>query len=1030
MRKVLLFLWCGLFLLSGDLLAQTRTLTGKVTDASGNPVPNASILVKGTKVGTVTNTDGAYSLNVPAGAKTLVVSSINLQSEEIKIGSGNEYNFTLKAQDSNMQEVVVVGYSTINKRSLTGSVTKVSGDVIANKPVLSFDQALAGKAAGVQINTSSGLVGDNVNIRIRGAASISSGSQPLIVMDGVPLVQGDLGQLYNPANALADLNPNDIESIEVLKDASATAIYGSRGSAGVLLITTKKGKAGQSNLTYDTYMGFNEPSRKMKVLNADDYNTTMNKLMSNAGLPPVAFYGDINGDGKADTVNTDWQDEAFRKGFVQSHQLAISGGSQKTTYYASLNYSDFQNYIDANRQKRGSARLNLSSKLSDWLQIGVNTQFSRTKSYGLGSGTGGALSGIPYGPLTAYPNIPVYDATDITGYYIGQGGNVNSSNTPNPVAVQHLNYDNRDTRRFIGSAYGEAQIIKGLKFKSQVNIDYLTAFNDNYWNPYVGDGLGFGLGQTVYSERNTWSWFNTLNYNTTIGADHELNALAGAEYTRNTSFYNYSYGAGIKDPNFRIVNPKNYDEVGGESDIDGIDDGLASYFGGLNYGFRRKYLATFNFRADADSRFGRNNRWGYFPSGSVAWRLTEEDFMQKFTFVNDLKLRASYGVTGNSNIGYFPAISTYTPETYADLGVSTLENPGNTTLRWERHLQFDVGVDAVLWKNTNITLEYYNRKTKDLILDNPVLATLGFPDNVVKDNVGKLQSQGVELAVNTPVLKTESFNWNANFNIAWNKTKVISTTAKGDDLYDKDALADNAGFSVARPGYVLGAYYLIRWAGVNPANGLPTFLDANGNQVQYDHATRKWSNIKTGDSAAAISATDRVISNKSPYPKFYGGLSQSFTYQNFDASIDLQYAFGFYLYDQTLQTLMNYNNNNNKSEYILDAWKTAGDKTDVPRLYYGDNKWSQASTRWLEKGDFVRIRNVQIGYTFPHSMLSKIKVSRLRFYIQVQNLYTFTGYKGIDPEANGYGNTNIGLGIDRIRPYLPRTYTMGINLGL
>ena len=1027
MRKILLLLWCVLFLLSGVLQAQTRTLTGKVTDASGNAVPNASVVVKGTKVGTVTDTEGMYSLNIPVGAKSLVISSVNMQPEEIRIGPDQVYNLTLKTLDASMQEVIVVGYTTILKRSLTGSVSKVSGEAVANKPVMSFDQALTGKAAGVQVNTASGLVGDNVTIRIRGAASITSGAQPLIVLDGIPITQGDLGQLYNPANGLADLNPNDIESIEVLKDASAVSIYGSRGSAGVLLITTKKGKAGQSILNYDTYIGFNEASRKIKVLNAADYTTTINKLRSNAGLAAVAKYGDIDNDGKIDTVDTDWQDAVYRKGMVQNHQLALSGGSQKTTYYTSINYSDFQNYIDVNRQKRGSVRLNLNSKLNDWLTVGVNSQFSRTKSYGLGTGVGAFLSGIPFGPLTAFPNIPVYGPDG--DYYLGRGGNTIASNLPNPKAVTNLNYDNRDARRFIGNAYGEVQLIKGLKFKSQVNLDYLTAFNDNFWNPEVGDGQGFGLAQTVASEVNTWTWFNTLNYNAVIANDHEVNALIGTEYTRNSSKYAYNRGVGIHDPEFKIISAANFDEVAAENGVD-LDDGMASYFGGINYGYKKKYLATVNFRRDADSRFGKAYRWGAFPSGSVAWRLTEEDFMQQFKFVNELKLRTSYGVTGNSNVGYFPALSTYEPDTYADLPILTLSNPGNAKLRWERHKQFNIGIDAVLWGNTNVTLEYYNRKTIDIILKNPVLATLGFPGNIITENIGELGNQGVELTVSTPVLRTKTFNWTVNFNMAWNKNKVLSTNANNDMIFDTETDAA-AVFSVAKPGEQLGTFYLIRWAGVNPANGLPMFLDASDNQVQYDHATKAWTYLKDGATASQVTGTDRVLlTGKTPYPKFYGGLSQSFTFMSFDAAIDLQYAFGFWVYDQTMSTLLAYSNVRNKSEDIKDAWTTAGQNTDVPRLYYGDNLWSQASTRWLEKGDFVRIRNVQIGYTLPKSIINRAKISRLRFYIQAQNLYTFTGYKGVDPEANGFGNTNIGLGVDRYRPYLPRTYTVGINLGL
>lgn len=1032
MRKFLMSLWCSLLLLSGEVLAQTRTLTGKITDSNGNPVPNASVFVKGTRVGTITSTDGGYSLNVPVDARTLVVSSVNMHPEEIRIGSANDYSLILKSLDTNMEEVVVVGYNTIAKRSLTGSVSKVNGSAVSNKPVLSFDQALTGKAAGVQVNTSSGLIGDNVIIRIRGGASVSSGSNPLIVMDGVPLTQGDIGPNYNPSNALAELNPNDIESIEILKDASAASIYGSRGSAGVILVTTKKGKTGQSNLNYDSYVGFNEPTRKMKVLNAADYITTVNKLRTNASLPLAANYGDLNGDGKADTVNTDWQEALFRKGLVQNHNLAVSGGSQKATYFASLNYNDVQSYIEATAQQRVSARLNLASKITDWLQVGVNTQYSRMKTNNLGSGTGNFFAAIPYGPLMAMPNIPVYGPDG--QYYPGVGGNSASLSysIPNPEAVTHWNYEDRDAHRFIGSAFGEIQLIKRLKFKSQVNVDHSNSVTDAYWNKEIGDGMGSGLRQTIYTEANTWSWFNTLNYLRQIGANHELNVLAGSEYTRRTSSYIYNYGSGIKDPDFLLIDRANYAEVGTQNGIGGIDDGLASYFGSVNYAFRKKYLAQFSFRADGDSRFGENKRWGYFPSGSVAWRLTEEDFMRPFAYVKDMKLRASYGVSGNSEIGYFPSISTFEAGNYADISMLTLSNPGNSALRWERHKQFDIGIDAVLWKNTSFTIEYYNRKTIDLILNNPVLATLGFPGNTIKDNVGVLRSRGIEFTVVTPVVQRKNFQWDVNFNFAWNQTKVISTNLFGDDLYDNND--GTATFSIGRPGEQLGVFYLMRWAGVNPTNGLPTYIDINGNQKQYDRISNAnvWTMVKDGSATTPIGATDRVVlKGKTPYPKFYGGFLQTFHYLSFDASIDLQYAFGFYIYNQTKSYMMNYANIRNKSEDVLDAWSKAGDNTDVPRLFWGDNFWAtQASTRWLEKGDFVRIRNVQIGYTMPKTITSRIKVSRIRFYVQAGNVYTFTGYTGIDPEANSVGNTNIGLGIDKMRPYLPRTYTMGVNLGL
>ncbi len=1021
MRKFSLLSVMLLFSIT-QLLAQSRTITGKVTDQNGSPVAAASVLIKNNKTGVVTDADGRFSITIGTSDKTLVISSLNFDPFELTIDSRSGYDIRLKESSNSLDEVVVVGYQQISKANVTGSVAKVSGAEVANRPVMSFDQALTGKAAGVQVNTSSGLVGDNVIIRVRGAASISSGSQPLIVIDGVPISQGNDGQLYNPVNTLADINPNDIESVEVLKDASAAAIYGSRASAGVLLITTKKGKAGAPSLTYDGYAGINKVSRQLKVLTGDQYNTVINKMRSNAGLANIAAHGDYDADGQPDPVNTDWQKEVYRNGMTQNHQLAISGGAGKTTYYGSLGYNDFQNYIIINRQKRISGRLNLTSKATDWLELGIKMQYSQTTSYGLGSGTGGALSGVPFGPLTAYPNVPAFNEDGT--YYTGSGGNSPLNNTPNPMAVQRLNFDTRDSRRMIASTYGEAQLIKGLKLKSQFNIDQLSGYTDQYWDPAVGDGSGLaGLSQTVTNEKRIWSWTNTLNYVAKLG-DHDINALAGAEYTRRQGVFYYAFGTSINDPLFRLIDPANYASTGVQN-ANTENNGLASYFGGLNYGFRNKYIATFNIRADAYSGFGRDNRWGYFPSGALAWRISQEDFMQNVDFLRELKLRTSYGITGNSNIGDFPSLATFAPTQYADLPSLNLNSPGNSALKWERTAQLDIGFDLTLRKGLQLSFDYYNKQTQDLILNNPVLATLGFPGNVITENIGKLKNEGLELSLNIPVFSRKDFTWDANFNIAWNKNKVVSTNANGDDI--------PGGNSLVRPGHNMSAFFLIRWAGVNPANGLPMFLDVNGVKKQYDHAlpaASRWTLVSDGSVTTAISAADRVLDNeKTPYPKIFGGLSQTLRYKSFDALIDLQYALGFYVYNNTLQTLMTYTTNRNKSEYMLKAWEKAGDQTDVPRLYWGDNQATQLSTRFLEKGDFLRIRNMQLGYSLPASLAEKMKLSRVRIYLQVQNLLTFTGYKGIDPESNANGNVNIGLGIDNFRPYLPRTITGGLSIG-
>lgn len=1019
--KILMLALCLIF--SQYINAQVqRTITGRVTDSNGQPLEGVSITERETKQVVLSSAEGRFSFSTKAQKGVLIFSYTGMAEQTVSLGSSNSLNIVMKSITDNLDEVVVVGYQSINKNKITGSISKVSGESIANKPVLSFDQALAGKAAGVLINTSSGLVGDNVIIRIRGASSISSGSQPLIVMDGVPISQGNDGQLYNPANLLADLNPNDIESVEVLKDAASTAIYGSRAAAGVLLITTKKGKQGSSTVTYDNFFGIVEPSRTMKVLDGDQYTNVINTSRTNAGLGNIAAYADFNGDGTIDKVSTNWQDEVFRKGFNQSHQLSISGGANRTNYFASLAYNDFENYLMANRQTRTSARLNLTTKAKDWLEIGIKSQFSKNVSYGLGSGTGGALSGNPFGPLTAYPNVPVYNPDGT--YYIGPGGNSPLNNTPNPLAVQSYNFDNRTSDRFIGSFHAELQPIKDLKIKAQYNLDYQKANSDQYWDPRVGDGAGLaGVAQTVYNENNVWSLFTTANYTKRVG-NHDFNVLAGMEYTRRTGLFYYAFGLGLNDPLFRIIDPANFATVGsqnGQTD----NNGLASYFGGVNYGYKNKYLATFNIRTDAYSGFGKENRFGTFPSASIAWKVTEEDFMKNFRVIKDMKLRTSYGLTGNSNIGDFPALSTFGPTQYADIASLNLTNPGNSSLRWEKSVQLDIGLDFTIGKNISFVMDYFHKKTKDLILNNPILATVGFPGNAITQNIGTIESKGFEFSVNVPVITRNDFSWNSSFNFTSVRNNVIATNDNNSDIF--------GGVGLARPGHPLGAFYLIRWAGVNPSNGQPTFLDVSGVQKQYNHAApaaNRWTKVSDGTVTTPITANDRVVNdNMTPYPKFFGGLTNNFTYKNFDFSVDFQYSFGFYVFNSTKQTLSGITNNRNKSTDVLNAWGKSNDQTNVPKLIWGDNIQAQNSTRFAEKGDFLRVRNIQIGYNLAKSITGKIGMSRVRIYGQIQNAFLLTGYTGIDPESNANGNNNIGQGVDTFRPYLPRIVTFGLNVG-
>ena len=1024
MRKLLLFM-LGIMLTCAQLRAQNKTITGRIIDDQGNPVSHASVTINGSSAGTSTDANGRFTIKAPAGTKTLIASSVGLTEQQVNVAAASDVVITMKTENKVMSEVVVVGYQTIQRKELTSAVSKVSGSEVANKPVTSFDQALTGKAAGVQIRAGSGLVGENVSIKIRGVSSLTSSTDPLIIIDGVPVVQGNVGQLYNPSNALQDINPNDIESIEILKDASSAAIYGSRASNGVILITTKKGKSGTTKVTYDTYGGYNEHARKMNLLNGGEYNTVINKMRSNAGLPAVAAYGDMNGDGQADVTNTDWQEEVFRKGGVQSHQLSLSGGSGRTTFYGSASYFDLKNYFISNGLKRGSARLNVTTAAANWLNIGINAQYSRGYQNGVGTGTGGYLSGIPYGPLTYYPNVPVKDANG--NDYFGLGGNTLYQNTPQPLYVNTYNWDNIETRRFLGSAFAEAQIIKGLKIKSQYAVDYQTAFEELFWNPVLGDGYSTnGHTRNVYTDKIVWTFTNTLNYNKIIAGDHSINFLAGAEYNKYQAKWKYSYGNNLNDPQFKDLSAANYKVTGADGSAPEVN-GLASYFAGLNYSFRQRYLLAGNIRSDAFSGYGKDNRWGNFPSVSAGWRASEEEFLKNNRTITDLKLRASYGITGNSNIGSYTSLRSFARTNYADLSAIVINNTGNPQLKWERTGQFDIGFDMALFKKLNITFDYYQKKTRDLVLATPVLATLGFTGNTLTQNIGKLKNTGLELTLNATPVSTKNFQWTSNFNISYGKNVVLTTNANGDDI--------TGGNSVARPGEELSTFYLIRWAGVNSATGYGMFYNKDGIIKMYNSVNKTWTDEKGTTSVSGVSSSsDKVLlKGKTPYPKYIGGFSNNFMFKGFDVNVDLQYALDFYVYDGTLSGLMNETGTKNKSAEILTAWTKAGDKTNVPLLYWGDNVSTQTSSRWLEKGDYMRVRNIVLGYSIPKSLTGKIKFDRIRVYTQIQNAFTITGYKGTDPEANANAGTsasNIGAGVDNYRPYMARTISFGLSLGL
>lgn len=1030
--------------------AQSRTITGRVIDEKdGTPLQGVTVQIKGTNKGVVTGIDGTYSIEVEPKS-VLVFSFVGYAAREQGIGNKNTMNVAIGPDNKVLSEIVVTGYGEQKRKDVTASVTSVIGDKLSDRPVTSFDQALTGRAAGVNVATTSGVLGDAVTIRIRGANSISNSSQPLIVVDGMPLNSSSNTNVFNSGNGtrynpLADINPNDIQSIDVLKDAAAAALYGSRAAAGVIIITTKRGKAGTVSVNYNTYVGWSSATRLPKVLNGDDFNMIQNEKSHNVGGDDIAADIDLNNDGKPD--RTDWLKEVFQTGFVHNHQLSLSGGNEKARYYASGEYSDQEGVVLTNRLRRGAARVNLEVTPKKWLKAGINLYASKSLNNGVLSD--GYLAGSTFSAYNAMPNVPVYNTTgQYEGYYLtdnnrdlGNGGNINvTGNRLNrffhPLTGIMLGRNDNTANRTIGSAFAELEPITGLKLTSRFGIDYIQNFEDQYSGPnQAGNGFNLnGLVQENLLRRNQWNWSNFATYTRTFNQDHNFVLMGGVEYQYMQEKQLYTGQGNLADSYFKEIYDglyagTDYSYTGGGAIANAFD----SYFGRLSYNYKSKYYFDGSFRADAFSAFGINNRRGYFPGASVGWRISEEPFFKgKVGFVDDLKLRTSYGVVGNllSDDYAYASRTLYGGGQYADVNGFSISQIGDPNLKWEKSKKLDIGVDATLLNNRiNVTLDYFYNNIDNLVLNVPVLNTTGIPwsGSVVGSslitNVGAMWNKGFEVVISARTLETKDFTWNTTFNFTRIKNKVTQLADPS------DIISVNNRASIGRP---LGVFQLIRWGGVNPDNGNPMFYNKAGELVMYnpDPSVPNAQRYTTPDGTkvmAPITANDAVYTDKSGYPTWYGGLDNTFTYKGFDLGVFLQYSGGNYVYNGTRAGLLS-NFFQNNLEDIKDRWTTPGQQTDVPKLYLKDNISTQASTRWLEKGDFLRMREIRLGYNFP-GVKTRLGLNNLRVYAQVQNAFVITGYKGTDPEANTNRQAAIAYGVDSRGVPMPRIFSVGLNVG-
>jgi TonB-linked SusC/RagA family outer membrane protein len=1041
-----------------DLHAQTRSVSGRVVGSDGAGLPGVTVLVKGTTLGTATDANGRYTLPAPATATTLVFSFVGYTSQEAKIGDG-PVNITLASNPTSLDEAVVVGYGTQERRDLTGSVATVKGEAIANLASPSFAQQLGGRAAGVNVQTPTALLGQTPRIQIRGVNSLTSGTYPLVVVDGQPIFTGSNSLIDgNASSGLADINPNDIESFEVLKDGSATAIYGTRGANGVILITTKKGRKGKATLTYDTYIGAASTLKRYSVLNASDFVAISNEKQRAAAPSATTLLASPYPDANGIPVSTDWQDQIFRVGIQQSHAVSVSGATDKTNYFFSGGYTNQKGVIRSNELQRFSLRGNLNADITDWLRVGFNTALSRTQTMGLNVNPN-ALSGNVVSALALFPNVPVRNAdgspfVDPATGTIGQGNNSVpiSSNYPNIVNALENNISRSISYRILGLGFLEVEPIKNLRLKTQLSTDTQLEDDFLYYDPRYGDGRNQnGYVYQGFAPTIRWNWQNTASYNTVIANDHKINAVVGVEYQSTEARYYAASGNNLSDRLLALngINSGSLLSQNISGDYYG-KNGFQSYFGRLNYTFKDRYLLSATLRSDALSSLAPGNQRGWFPGGSLGWRVSEEDFFKNLSIARvwtDFKLRGSYARVGNSSLnGYFPYVGSYSAAQYASQSGIAYSQFGNDQLRWETAKKEDYGVDFGFYGGRIVfTADYYRNFNDGLILAVPTPPSFGVPNNSYNANVGSIWNKGLELSLTTQNVRNDKFTWTTSANFSTNVNQV--TQLAGSVPFLLGNYNGNA-YTITQVGSSISTLWGYDYQGVNPANGNPVYrvtrnADGTSSLIQGNIATQTYLTYDpanpgaAGTATTALSSSDKIMLGQTN-PKFYGGFDNTFTFAGFDLNIFLRYNFGNSIMNVTRQnTLLNQNFTNNGTE-ILGRWQSTtnpGDGT-TPRLYQGrggfTNLEGNTLSRFVEKGDFVRVQNITLGYTVPARFTNALHLNRLRIYGQVQNLYTFTNYKGVDPEVNlNYtsGTTgNLVSGLDFASNPQQRVFTGGVNV--
>ncbi len=1013
MRRIAILLVCTF--LSLQVLHAQRVITGTVTGSEdGKGIPSVSIVVKGTTTGVVTDVNGAYSLNAPANATVLVFSFIGMKTQEIQIAGRSVINVVLDPDVATLDEVVVVGFGTRLKSELTGSISAVRASDIANSTQPSFESAIQGKASGVYVQGGSGKLGQAIKVRVRGSSSITADNQPLYVIDGIPINTANIGTGGNePTNPMADLNPADIESIQILKDASAAAIYGARAANGVVLITTKRGKEGKTLFTYTAQGGFSDPAKKVGFLNRQQYLSLVEEGFNNmdklygAGALGYATWQALLDDWfpywrDADNPNDltkgpdeNWEDLALRRGYTQQHDLAASGGTEKTKFYTSLSWANQEAVVIKNDFDRVSARFTLDHKANDFVSFGLSLNPVRSRSWRVANDNAFAT------PLQMVALSPLDPA------YIPGTNELNSlTQYENGLIPAEYNSFNALVYRNMGNIFAQFNLIDGLTFKTEFGADQTNQKEKGYWGRLTNDGGPYGSAEerTVTLLNYTSNSYFTYNKDFAKLLNLNLNVVTGMTYEE--SYRDVQWNGAENFPSDKFKRISSAAEPSG-SDGWGTGYSFLSYFLRSNFKLADKYLFTLSGRYDGSSRFGKENRFGFFPAASAAWIITKEKFMQNLGFLSFLKLRGSWGLTGNAEIGNFSSRGLYSASNYAGYsGLVPVSLPWDD-LKWETTEQINIGLDFGFLDN-RITgeIDYYIKNTSDLLLSANVPATSGFT-SIVK-NIGDLENKGWEFLLNTVNL-TQPLMWNTSFNFSTNKNKVTNL----------DGQIIRVGNWRAMEGQPIGIFWMPVYAGVKPENGDALFYVDD-------------KKVETTNNIAA--AAQQMAGD--PNPDFTGGMTNTLNFKGFDLSFTMQFVYGNEIFNGGRQWQADGLSwfDNQTLEFYQNYWKKPGDKTKYPQPRLWEGNGYGISSMLVFDGSYLRLKDVTLGYTLKSRLMSNYGLSNIRFFVKGLNLWTLTDYVGWDPEANFVGTgpsaqtMNLRQGYDFYTTPQPRTITFGAQV--